>query len=63
MALCFSEKYDDLYMWKSYADGGIAIGFDLESIENWIKNIHYFNEMKKEKFKKKDQKRKRKKKI
>ena len=46
LALCFSEKYDDLYMWKSYADGGIAIGFDLESIENWIKNIHYFNDLK-----------------
>lgn len=43
LAICFSEDEDALHMWNCYADGGIAIGFDVEKLKEWANRICYYN--------------------
>lgn len=39
LALCFTETADSLHMWNCYANEGIAIGFDVDKLEQWTKRI------------------------
>lgn len=43
LALCFSNEADSLHMWNCYADGGIAIGFDISKIREWGNSICLHN--------------------
>lgn len=38
---CFSENYDDLYMWSQYGDNGkgVFIEFDKEKLKDYLKHI------------------------
>lgn len=39
LSLSFSENKDSPYMWQTYSNRGVSIGFDEEKLRNWIENI------------------------
>ncbi len=43
LVVCFSENRDSLYMWNSYAKGGVCIGFDKEKLKKWASHINVIN--------------------